>query len=128
MFDPDTPTDDGECVCEPDRAIQRLGNMRTLYANVVSRFVADSAGNFARLSAAVAANDRQVINQTAHSLRGLAAMCGATGVVTILGELEAAGTTEDNDEIVELHERLKRAMTRTQQALSPYLQPTERGP
>ena len=112
-----------DCHCEPERAIERLGNMRTLYANVVGRFVNDSAGNFTKLCAAVDAGDLKAIHHTAHSLKGLAAMCGAAGVEAILCDLEAAGAAEDATQVPALYHRLESAMTETRRVLSPYREP-----
>ena len=118
-----TDADHDDCQCEPERAIERLGNMRALYANVVARFVDDSAGNFAKLRQAVESGDLKAMHQTAHSLKGLAAMCGAVGVESILCELESAAVSEDAAEVPALYHRLGRAMTETRGKLAAYRQP-----
>lgn len=122
-FDAQSPDpDSNDAHCEPERAIERLGNMRTLYANVVARFVDDSAGNFSRLRNAVQAGDFKGIHYTAHSLKGLAAMCGAVGVENVLCDLEAAGADSDGEQVQSLYERLEVAVAETRNRLTPYRQ------
>lgn len=111
---------EGDCKCEPLRAIERLGNMPELYAEVVGRFVDDTAGNFARLRSAISAGDMQLTQQTAHSLKGLAAMCGAVGMESILGELELAGRDANAALVAECAKRLAASMTSTREVLAPY--------
>lgn len=118
-------SDDGDCKCEPERAIERLGNMPSLYAEVVGRFVDDTAGNFAKLRGAIAGGDMRLTQQTAHSLKGLAAMCGAVGMEYILGELEFAGRDADANLVAECARRLEAALVHTREVLTPYRQFTE---
>jgi HPt (histidine-containing phosphotransfer) domain-containing protein len=96
--------------------------MPSLYAEVVARFVDDTAGNFAKLRSAIAAGDLRLTHQTAHSLKGLAAMCGAVGVESILDEIETAGREEDSELVADCSVRLKLAMDATRIALTPYRQ------
>jgi HPt (histidine-containing phosphotransfer) domain-containing protein len=111
--------------CEPRRAIERLGNMPSLYAEVVARFMDDTAGNFAKLHGAIQAGDLRLTQQTAHSLKGLAAMCGAVGVESLLGEIEAAGRDADADLVADCSQRLEPAMNATREILAPYRQSSQ---
>ena len=110
--------------CDPQLAISRLGGKRSLYANVVGRFLDDSAQYFVRLRRAVIAEDLPAIQQTAHCLKGVAAMCGASRVEATLSELEATALQMDLEPLKELSDRLETEMSSARAALDPYRQPS----
>lgn len=114
------PVDGSEHACEPERAIERLGGMRTLYASVVTRFLDDSAGNLARLRQAMSAGDTRLVRQYAHSLKGLAAMCGAVRVEEVLAELEAITSDSFEAQRDELDVRLDRTVREASTLLQPF--------
>lgn len=114
-----------EVACEPARAIERLGGMRTLYANVVARFLDDSAGNLERVRDALSAGDIRMVQQSAHSLKGLAAMCGAIRVESVLAELESITSDSLATQQGEFRERLERAIAESHSLLKPFRQASQ---
>jgi HPt (histidine-containing phosphotransfer) domain-containing protein len=97
--------------------------MRSLYANVVGRFLDDTAGNFVKLRHALHQENFSSIQAAAHSLKGVAAMCGATCVEATLSELELAAKKRDSSSLQELSERLEREMRTARSVLAPFREP-----
>jgi HPt (histidine-containing phosphotransfer) domain-containing protein len=115
-----TMDSEAEGIVNPDRALERLGGSRTLYANVVGRFLDDTAGNFAQLRAAVSSENRPQIKRMAHSLKGLAAMCGAESMHDVLAGLEICDDTKGPEEVVDLMARVDAEMGIAHKVLRPY--------
>jgi HPt (histidine-containing phosphotransfer) domain-containing protein len=109
-----------EGIVNPERAIERLGGSKSLYANVVGRFLDDTAGNFSQLRQAVEADNRPRVKRMAHSLKGLAAMCGAESTHDALAGLEMCDGVKDHVDIVDLLARVDAEMLIAQRALTPY--------
>lgn len=107
-------------VCRAQEAIDRLGGLRDLYADVVGRLLADKTGAYARVRRAVEVQDHTEIHAAAHSLKGLAMMCGAISVADASAALEEAGEAEDRAEIKELLARLDAEMAAARIILAPY--------
>jgi HPt (histidine-containing phosphotransfer) domain-containing protein len=109
-----------EGIVNPDRAIERLGGSCTLYSNVVRRFLDDEAGNFALLRQAIVAHDAPLTKRSAHSLKGLAAMCGAESVHDALSSLENHDSAEEEASPAEMLSRVDSEMAIAKQVLKPY--------
>jgi HPt (histidine-containing phosphotransfer) domain-containing protein len=109
-----------EGIVNPDRAIERLGGSDSLYANVVRRFLDDEAGNFALLRQAIMAQDAALTRRSAHSLKGLAAMCGAESVHDALSSLENHDPGDGEASPLELLSRVDAEMAIAKQVLQPY--------
>ncbi len=107
-------------VCEPDEAIRRLGGLPDLYAAIVGRLLDDASGVFARLRAAVADENASQAHAHAHSLKGLALMCGAVSLADAAKALEEAGRHGACADLKKLLERLEVEMELARILLTPY--------
>jgi HPt (histidine-containing phosphotransfer) domain-containing protein len=118
----DSAEDDGspQAVVNPEKAIERLGGSRSLYANVVGRFLDDTSGNFALLRQAVRAGDLSQIKRTAHSVKGLAAMCGAISVQDALAALEVADNQDKDVSMTALLSRVDAELSEARKVLQPF--------
>lgn len=107
-------------ICRAHEAIDRLGGLSDLYADVLGRLLADKTGACARVRRAVEAQDYGEVHAAAHSLKGLAMMCGAISVADVSNALEEAGRSEDMAELNELLARLDAEMAAARIILAPY--------
>ena len=104
-----------------EKAIERLGGSRSLFANIVGRFLDDSAGSYSTLQQAITGDEPQKIKRAAHSLKGLAAMCGAESVHEALANLEAAsGSERHEDGVTALFSRVESEMCEARKALQAF--------
>ena len=109
-----------EGIVNPDRAIERLGGSRSLFGNVVGRFLDDVAGNFALLRQAIVAHDVSLMRRSAHSLKGVAAMCGAESVHDTLSSIENSNPKDEDAAPAELLSRVDAEMAIARNVLHPY--------
>jgi HPt (histidine-containing phosphotransfer) domain-containing protein len=115
-----TPGSGARGTCEPHEAITRLGGLPDLYADVLGRLLDDKSGVVMRLCGAVAAGDAAQIHATAHNLKGLALMCGATSVADVAAELEKSGRVKSISDAPQLIARLNAEMAAARIILAPY--------
>jgi HPt (histidine-containing phosphotransfer) domain-containing protein len=108
------------CRCEVDAAIDRLGGDLELYKDLVDRFLEDTAGTRRHLEMARERREAGALQQSAHSLKGLAASVGAVALAGILGELEGIGRSGELDNLPSAWERFQNEWERTAQELAPY--------
>ena len=107
-------------VCRPQDAIARLGGLPDLYADVLGRLLEDKSGSLLRLRSAVATADADQIHAAAHSLKGLALMCGADSVADAAAALEAAGRAKSLSDAGSLLLKLIAEMAAARIILAPY--------
>lgn len=107
-------------ICRAQEAIGRLGGLRDLYSDVLGRLLTDKTGVYARLHHAVKVQDAAEVHAAAHSLKGLAMMCGAISVADVAAALEEAGRTEDLSEAKALLAKLAAEMAAARIILAPY--------
>jgi HPt (histidine-containing phosphotransfer) domain-containing protein/CheY-like chemotaxis protein len=113
-------SDDVEPCCEIDAAIDRLGGDVELYKDLVDRFLDDSAGTRRQIKAAIDTLDGAKLHGASHSLKGLAASCGATAAAEALANLESLGRQRDFSAVIQSWNRFQAEMERTAEALAPY--------
>jgi HPt (histidine-containing phosphotransfer) domain-containing protein len=111
--------------CDPKAAIARLGGFLDLYQSLLAKFFGDEAGNRARIALAVEQGDAAALHHAAHSLKGLAAACGATSIAQILAGLEQMGRCGELAQSARAVERLDRAFDQARQDLAGYLVASE---
>jgi HPt (histidine-containing phosphotransfer) domain-containing protein len=109
-----------EPCCEIEAAIDRLGGDVELYRDLVDRFLDDSAGTRRQIELAIESGDGAKLHGASHSLKGLAASCGATAAAEALAELESLGRTNDLAAVPRSWTRFQAEMKRTAQVLAPY--------
>jgi two-component system sensor histidine kinase/response regulator len=107
-----------EVVCEDNAAIARLGGDVDLYKELVRCFVDDSSGLFAKIAQALQAGDAEGVHRAAHSLKGLAASCGATTVWTAAGKLERLAREGNLPQAETVWRELQAAFAATRHKLS----------
>ncbi len=113
-------SDDVEPCCEIEAAIDRLGGDVELYKDLVERFLDDSAGTRRQIKVAIDAVDGAKLHAASHSLKGLAASCGATAAAEALAELESLGRQRDFSAVPQSWNRFQAEMERTAEAFGPY--------
>jgi two-component system, sensor histidine kinase and response regulator len=106
--------------CEPEAAIGRLGGDLELYRELVRSFLSDSAGLLPRLQAAIAASDADAVHKAAHSLKGVAATCGAVAVAEAAANLEASALDRNLSVASELVDQLHAGMAGAANRLAVY--------
>lgn len=114
------PIPSGEC--RPQEAIDRLGGMAELYGEVVDRFLNDEAGTLLKLHSATDLGDLIRARDAAHSLKGLAAMCGAVSVAGIAAAIEQVAQTGHFSLLASLSKRLDVEMSNAKSMLNAYRQ------
>jgi HPt (histidine-containing phosphotransfer) domain-containing protein len=107
-------------ICRPQEAIERLGGLPDLYADVLGRLLDDKSGGHERLRAAVFGGDGSQIRAAAHSLKGLAMMCGTVSVAEMAAALESAGRAGEASQWRQLLARLDAEMVAARIILAPY--------
>jgi HPt (histidine-containing phosphotransfer) domain-containing protein len=107
-------------ICQPEEAMRRLGGLPDLYADIVGRLLDDAAGIFARLQAAVDAEDISNAHASAHSLKGLALMCGAVSVADAARAMEDATRPGGSPAWRPLMTRIADEMALARVLLTPY--------
>lgn len=113
-------SDQMESCCEIEAAIDRLGGDVELYKDLVDRFLDDSAGTRRRIQVAIENRDGAQLHSASHSLKGLAASCGATSVAEALAELESLGRTREFALVPHAWNRFQAEIERTAEALATY--------
>jgi HPt (histidine-containing phosphotransfer) domain-containing protein len=111
---------DVEPCCEIEAAIERLGGDVELFKDLVDRFLDDSAGTRRKIEMAVESRDGALLHGAAHSLKGLAASCGAVAAADALAELESLGRACEFAQVPEAWSRFQAEMESTAEALAPY--------
>jgi two-component system, sensor histidine kinase and response regulator len=119
--------DEVEPCCEIEAAIDRLGGDVELFKDLVDRFLDDSAGTRRRIALAIENRDGTQLHSTSHSLKGLAASCGAIAAADALSELESLGRSGDFARVPQAWNRFRSEMERTAEALTPYHRRTSPG-
>jgi HPt (histidine-containing phosphotransfer) domain-containing protein len=118
---PAIPTGD----CRPKEAIERLGGMMELYGEVVDRFLNDEAGTILKLHTATNLGDLVRARDAAHSLKGMAAMCGAVSVAGVAAAIEQVAQTGHFSTLASLSKRLDTEMSNAKSVLSAYRHRTQ---
>jgi HPt (histidine-containing phosphotransfer) domain-containing protein len=80
-------------VCCPDEALARLEGLRDVYDDVVGALLRDDDGFLRQLRDAVERGDSKQAVLAAHTLKGMAGMCGAVSAAEEALELERAAPT-----------------------------------
>jgi two-component system sensor histidine kinase/response regulator len=109
---------------DSDGALRRMAGNRELYTKLLRQFTQKRANAPDEIAAQLANGNLKAAEFTTHSLRGIAANLGATGVQQAAGELESAirdGAEPARLETLrhELANTLKDLCTRLRQALGP---------
>ena len=106
--------------CRPKEALDRLGGMRDLYSEVLDRFLEDRAGTLTKLHSAADSGDLIRARDAAHSLKGLAAMCGAVSVAGIAAAIEQVAQTGHFSLLEALNKRLDGEMSNARTVLGEF--------
>jgi two-component system, sensor histidine kinase and response regulator len=117
-----TPNDQvaAENVIDRDSIMQRLGGDEELLRSFIEVFFEDSPELMQQLRFAIAEHDANLLQRSAHSLRGLAANFSAAAVVELASGLEKAGKDNDLSEANSLLTQLTDAMHLLHETLAAY--------
>lgn len=106
--------------CEPQAAIARLGGDVGLYGELVQRFLDDNSQLVPKIQTAIELRDAAALHRAAHSLKGVAATCGAVGVAQWAEQLEQQSRLDPSGDLTSLWLRLQQVLADTRQELAPY--------
>lgn len=106
--------------CEVEAAVGRLGGDVELYKELVQCFLDDTSDLLPKLRGAVDQRDADGLHRAGHSLKGLAASCGAQGVAEAAGRLERMGREKKLGEVDAALAALERTMAATREELAEY--------
>lgn len=109
-----------EGVCRPQEAIDRLEGLVEIYAQTVRGFLDDKAGLIGKLRVAIDAGDAAGAHFAAHSLKGLAAMCGAVSVAEVAAAIDRDSRIADQTTLAKNFQRLEREFAAAREQLAPY--------
>ena len=112
-----SPSDSAEVVLDYAGAMRRLGDDRGLFDDLARFYRADAPGIVSNLRAGVEGHDKPAVVLAAHSLKGIASMCGGMGVAKIASQLEGLANREDYPAITAALPDLDAAMTTLVEAL-----------
>lgn len=107
--------------CDPNAAIERLGGDIELYKDLLYALFQGVSGQYAALEAAVKKGDAAAMHHSAHSVKGLAATCGADRVAECACELEDLGRSSETSGANQAFANLEVAFQSAQQELADYL-------
>lgn len=94
-----------------ESALKRVAGNKSLYINLLHRFVEGQEGTAELIRKALAQEDRTTAERTAHTLKGVSGNIGAQAVQSAAGELERAiARQEDSAQISERIETLERSL------------------
>lgn len=114
----------GGTQCEPQEAIARLGGDAGLYGELLQCFFDDNSQLLPKVQAAIEQCDAAALHRAAHSLKGLAATCGAAGVAHYAEQLEQQSRLGPIGDLTSLWRRLQQSLADTRQELAPYYKRT----
>jgi HPt (histidine-containing phosphotransfer) domain-containing protein len=109
-------------VFDLQRSLERLGNDRSLLADMVQFFLEDCPGLLTDIAESIQAGNAEKLQRAAHSLKGLASTFDATGTVNAAKSLEMAGAQKDLRAAPAGLQKLRIEADRLQLALSEYQQ------
>lgn len=100
--------------------LSRFGGDKTLFVEMAGFVLEDVPQLYAKLRAAVEADDRAAIQMHAHALKGLIAGCGGLRAASAAQRIESAGQSGDVSEIVPLMLSFGAEFNLLEQALRKY--------
>lgn len=106
--------------CNPEAALERLGDDRELYRDVLVRFFADSPAALDRIGGAIEKQDGDELHRASHSYKGLAAMSGTDQLARTAAELEQLGRSNQFAAADDLFTRMKQELASAFAQLSSY--------
>lgn len=109
-----------DAACNPEAALDRLGEDRELYRDVLVRFFADSPASLDRIGEAIENDDGDELHRASHSYKGLAAMSGTDQVARTAAELEQLGRSNQLAAASDLLARMKQELASARAELAPY--------
>ena len=102
--------------------MKRLGGDEDLLREFIEVFNEDAPLLLEELRAGVSGNDSHAVQNSAHSLRGLASNFSAETVVDLASRLEKAGKNDELTGTIEITDQLEQAVQLLQEALSFHVQ------
>jgi HPt (histidine-containing phosphotransfer) domain-containing protein len=111
-------------VCKPEEAIARLGGYLDIYAETIASFLKDEHEVMAKINDEILRGEQRLVQRSAHTLKGFAAMCGAVGVSEAAAAMERAAL-QTPEELPRLAQRLEAEFAASRSKLARYSTPTK---
>lgn len=106
-------------VFDREAALARLGNDRTLFAEMVEFFFNDSPGLVRQIREGVERADAKLVERAAHSLKGMVSMFDASRVVAAAAAVEELGRARHLDRVTAAADRLDQEVQNLMRAMTP---------
>ena len=116
------PPATGEPPVNFGKALRRLDGDENLLKDMAGFFIEDAPELLQRLKQAIDRGEAQVVQRSAHSVKGLAANFNADRAVEAAFELEQIGESGDLSRAANVYQRLEREVERVVQALREFAQ------
>jgi HPt (histidine-containing phosphotransfer) domain-containing protein len=107
-------------VCRPEEALARLEGLRDIYDDVVGTFLRDDDGFLHKLRQAVEVGDPQTTALAAHTLKGMAGMCGAVSAAEAAFAIEQAAPTAGREKLLALLQTLDAELAAAREAFRKF--------
>lgn len=114
------PPGDVDAAFEIDAAIARLGGDVDLYNELVQCFLDDTSGLLGKIQRAIDNRDADALHRGGHSLKGLAASCGALGVADAAARIERRGREKNLDDVAGFWGDLQQAFDQARRRLGAF--------
>ena len=111
-------------VCRPEEALARLEGLRDIYDDVVGSFLRDDDGFLRKLREAIGRGDDNEAARAAHTLKGMAGMCGAVSAAEAAFALERAAPTATSEQLTALLRSLEAEIEAARQEFRKFGVPT----
>lgn len=105
-----------------ESALQRLRGDRQLLSEMIGFFAEDYSELLTTMHEAIQTNELQVVERSAHSLKGLVATFDAYEAMQATRDVEIAAKAEKKEQLFELGQQASRAVTALAEELSAYAQ------
>ncbi|MDQ7821302.1 MAG: response regulator [Candidatus Eremiobacteraeota bacterium] len=105
--------------------LRRVGGNARLYRELLGKFVRDTAGVHQQIIDALGANDRELAQRLAHTVKGTSGNIGASDVFTAAAEAENAIAKDNKEALPSALEILKERLLEIAEILKPVLEKGE---
>jgi HPt (histidine-containing phosphotransfer) domain-containing protein len=116
-FTHDSKSDPLKAEFDSDELLDRIEGDRALFMDIVKIFLEDTPGLIAALEAGVQSGNAEVVEKTAHAIKGSCAMISAKRLETLTHKLESMGRKGDligsydlYQEVIDCFDGLKQIM------------------
>jgi HPt (histidine-containing phosphotransfer) domain-containing protein len=120
-FAHDSKSDPLKIEFDSDELLDRIEGDRALFIDIVKIFLDDTPGLISALEAGVQSGDAEVVEKTAHAIKGSCAMISAKRLETLTHKLESMGRNGDLIGSFDLHQEVVHCFDGLKQIMASFL-------